>query len=81
MFGVGNLLGTFLDGACEGFGLIQVVQFPLMYIVNFFFAIKNFDYGMLIVERLLFENHVNLFIILVFSAFAVSVLKERAKQH
>ena len=76
---LGNFVGTFLDGACEGFSLVRILQFPLMYFVNFTFALRNFDHSMVVLERILFESPLNLFILLIFSSLAVSYLTERAK--
>lgn len=82
VFGIGNFVGTFINSIpfFESFPskyvpVVNVICFMAMYIVNFFFTMRNYEHSMIVLERLLFPEDVkNLFYIFGFSTIAVNYL-------
>ena len=63
VFGIGNFIGTTLnsiqffdDFPSKYFPVMNIIGFIAMYIVNFFFTMRNYEHSMIVLERNVHEN-------------------------
>ena len=63
VFGFGNFIGTTLSSIqffdnfpTKYFPVVNVICFIAMYIVNFFFTMRNYDHSMIVLDRNVYKN-------------------------
>ena len=63
VFGFGNFIGTTLnsieffdDFPSKYFPIVNIICFIAMYIVNFFFTMRNYEHSMIVLERNVHKN-------------------------